>query len=390
MALLGLLVTVHLMIQQGRGFDRGCLGFTTSAAVEATFDCNAVVTSGAGKLLGVSNAVWGFLFYVVVAALSAVIAFVSGQTLTRLKVIRALLIVFGFLYSVFLVSYQYIAVREFCALCLMSALVALALFVIQAVAYFRSERQNAKIMTGRNFKREATLFASLAALTILIAGADYAYFDRLEATPAVAMNEPVMDATTGEPIPGCAYDAERAPLRNYLELVNFSDPARGKAGSPVTVIEFFEPNCGHCRALFPVMEEVAKREGEQARFYYKPVVFWPDRSLAQVEALHAAAQEGKYFEMLERQFALQDPRTGLSRERLKEVAAEIGMDPKVLGERFDTGLYRGVIQRETEQAVNELGINSVPAVTINGRFVAGTGRTVECMTELIKQAAAKK
>ena len=62
LAILGVLTTVHLWIQQGRGFDQGCWGFNPPSAEEAaTFNCEAVVYSDAGKLFGLSNVYWGML-----------------------------------------------------------------------------------------------------------------------------------------------------------------------------------------------------------------------------------------------------------------------------------------------------------------------------------------
>src|SRR5690606_26200555 len=120
-ALLGVVVVVHLWIQQGRGFDRGCLGFTTSEAIEASFDCEAVVESGAGTLFGISYAVLCGIFYILVAALTFIAGLKGTNDVRTLKALRLGLVSIGFLYSAYLVYYQATSIGGYCALCLISA-----------------------------------------------------------------------------------------------------------------------------------------------------------------------------------------------------------------------------------------------------------------------------
>lgn len=129
LSLVGLLVVVHLWLQQERGFDRGCFGFSTSQAVEDSFNCEAVTESDAGQFLGLSNVVWGLAFYLSVALLGAGAMAIPERT-SLLKRIRAVVIGLGFLYALYLVNVQFNVIGELCALCLTSAGVTAALFVV--------------------------------------------------------------------------------------------------------------------------------------------------------------------------------------------------------------------------------------------------------------------
>lgn len=386
LALLGVLITVHLIIQQGRGFDRGCLGFSAPNATEATFDCNAVVHSEAGKLFGVSNAYWGLAYYLVLSVLGAVVAFSTAVKQLRVKQIRALFIVFGFLYSLYLLSYQYFRIEEFCALCLASAATAAVLFIIQMIVFMRKPEVAHEISTRANSRREAPLFASLAILVLVLVGADTIYFKNLESPqqPIAAVSAPGAEAVqlTGAE---CRYDPEKGPYENYNELVGFGDPVEGNLQSPVTVIEVFEPNCPHCKALYPVMREAAEKYGKQAKFYFKPVVFW-QQSVTQVLALQAATQEGKFFDMMERQFELQNPK-GLNLEQLEQIATQIGMNGEAMGARIQSGMYNKVVADQRAKIMEGFGITSVPMVIINGHVVDSDSRTLDCLGQLITAAA---
>lgn len=398
LAILGILTSVHLGIQQERGFDQGCFGFSASQQVEDTFDCEVVTESAASNLFGVSNSTWGLLFYIVVAALTAVAAINVGGKVSAFKKTRAVLILAGFLYSMYLVYYQFFGIGELCALCLTSAGITTVLFIVQAFDFTKTDathREEAARMGSSDLKRDLTYMGAAVVLLAVLVGADFAYFnsiDKAEPEVAAALNEPAQTtsgAASEAPLPGgigeCQYDPEKERVRNYSELVNFFDPALGNADAPVTVIEYFDPNCPHCATIHPVMVQVVRNTSDKARFVFKPFVLW-NHSIAQSEALYAAAQEGKFFQMLEHQYAIQQPRTGLSEQQLRSIASEIGMDPDVLIKRIESGLYRRTLAEQREKAI-EAGVNSTPAVLINGRFVESTSKTVDCLTQLIEQAA---
>mgnify|MGYP001952934408 CR=1 FL=1 len=388
LALLGVIVTVHLIIQQGRGFDRGCLGF--SAPTGAAADCNLVVQSDAGKLFGISNAVWGLGYYLVLAAIGAAVAFASGRTVQQLKQGRAALIVFGLLYSLYLVYVQYFQIGEFCVLCLTSASIVTLLFIVQAVEFMQTSIPERVAAQPRNLAREATLIASLAVVVLVLVGADVMYFNSLEEaqTPVAASVEGTQPAAVAAETgtAECMYDPEKPVIANYKDAIAFGDPMKGNPQAPVTVIEVFEPNCPHCKTLHPIMSEVVEKYGDKASFYFKPVVFW-QQSVLQAIALQAAAQEGKFFEMLELQFAAQDPRTGLDLPQLEQMANQIGMNGEAMGQRIKAQMYNSIVERRNAMLMETFGIRSVPVVLINGRTVHSASRTVECIGQLIEQAA---
>jgi protein-disulfide isomerase/uncharacterized membrane protein len=388
LALLGILTSFHLKIQQDRGFDQGCFGFSTSEKVEASFNCAVVTESDASSLFGVSNTIWGLIFYLAVAALTVAVAFNWKNRLLQFKKARALLILAGFLYSLYLVYFQFFGIGELCALCLTSAGISTALFALQAVDFFTfpsSKQRQDSIMSLKPI-REVSVMGAAVLLVAVLVGADFAYFDRLE--PAVAVEEPTSaQAVSAEGVPSgeCMYDPEHPVVEDYTALINFFDPSRGNAEAEVTVIEYFDPNCPHCKTIHPIMKEVIQTHGDKARFVFKPFVLW-SHSVAQSEALYAAAQEGKFFEMLDLQYAIQQPQTGLSEEQLRAIASEIGMNPDVLIKRIESGLYRRTLAETKDKGV-KAGVNSTPAVLINGRFVESDSRNVDCLRKLIDGAA---
>ena len=395
-ALLGVLDTVHLGIQQARGFDRGCLGFTTSEAVESAFDCAVVTQSGAGELFGLSNAFLGLLFYLAVAALSFAVIYAGGQTLQRLKGARAALVGVGFAYSVYLTVLQFTGLGALCALCLISAAIATLLFGLVAADFFTTPAPSdisASAMPARSPRREGALFAALAAVLLLLTAADFYYFNAVD-PPAARAQTPAQAAVGGAAAGGaeggrdCTFDPAKSAVSNPQRLVNFMDPIKGNRDARVTVVEFFDPNCPACKQFHPVMEYLVENYGDQARFVFKPMPLW-DYSVPQIEALYVAQQQGLFSEMLEAQFARLGPEHGgggLSVAQLQEVAGEIGLDPEALATELEEGTQRARALQNRQLAA-EVGVNSTPTVLVNGRFVQNTSRSAECLATFIEEAA---
>jgi protein-disulfide isomerase len=261
------------------------------------------------------------------------------------------------------------------------------------------------------FRREIALFIYLIALTVVLAGADVTYFrtadgDLSETTSAVeagatgastaadssasssasaaraalvahGITSAAVDTTGG----ACEYDAQKPAVDNPRSIVGFQDPTQGNQNASVIVVEYFDPNCPHCATFHQEMKQVIESHGDEALFVYKPVPLWP-YSVNQIQALYAAAQEGKFVEMMEAQFARQQ-RGGLNVSQLQSIAREIGMDPGVLKARIDQGRYMEQIQ-SVRTTAREIGVSSTPTVLVNGRFVAAGSRTAECLAQLIE------
>ncbi|NNE69425.1 MAG: thioredoxin domain-containing protein [Rhodothermales bacterium] len=248
-------------------------------------------------------------------------------------------------------------------------------------------------MQGKKF------YVGLGVLVLVIALVDVVYFSRLavaeapaeapaaevaEAAPAAEAVAAPATPTAPSPMGTCEYDQNVPAVENYEQLVTFSDPFEGNASSGVQVLEFFDPNCPHCKTMHPIMKRVIATHGDQAQFFMIPFIVFP-QSLNQIEALYVAAQDGKFSEMIDAQFAVQKS-SGLSIQELASIAADLGMDPEVFTQRVSRGLNRSMIASRREQ-IRSLGVGGVPTVMINGRLIRSEAKTVACLQEMIEAAA---
>ena len=129
------------------------------------------------------------------------------------------------------------------------------------------------------------------------------------------------------------------------------------------------------------MTEVKRRyRSDRVRFAFKPVINW-DFSSYQVQALLAAHAEGKFFEMMDAQFASGKPER-MSPIQVASVADRIGMDGEAMVRRIDAGADRGTAMAQQADFA-AAGARYFPSVYVNGQLVDSQSRTVECLSQLI-------
>jgi predicted DsbA family dithiol-disulfide isomerase/uncharacterized membrane protein len=378
LSLLGVLTVTHLSIQKGRDFDRGCFGFSGLDAGQMAFDCSAVVSSGAGAFLGISNIAWGLGFYLGVALLTFAIFRMGSAWRPWIHGARLAGLTGGLLYSGYLVYVQVGIIGALCVLCLVSAGLVVLLFGTQVAVLVLDDQRTEPNMTSRFFKRDLTVYVYLAAFAVVLVGADLTYFNALAPANderAAAHQEQYTGAA-------CQLDSDKEPVeKNGAPLVGFQDITKGPSDAPVTVIEYFDPNCPHCKTFHETMKKLVSEYEGQVRFVYKP---FPLRaaSLPEIQALYVAHQEGKFSEMLEAQYARQS-RSGITKSDLRSIASEIGLNPDVLMSRLEQNKYRDQVVAQRKKAI-EVGVNSTPTVLVNGHFLGS--RSLECLKVFIDRA----
>lgn len=377
LAMLGVLTVVHLLIQRARNFDQGCLGVPGLESEQMAFDCSAVVTSGAGSFFGLSNTTWGLGFYLTVAVLTLTIFGLRPHLRRWVHAGRLGVLTGGTAYSVYLAYVQVEVLEALCALCLFSAALVGLLFAGQVLLLVRDFQLPETTMSTRLFKRDLTIYVYLAALAAVLVGADFAYYGSLAPAPneqAAAQQRQFSGAA-------CQLDAQKESVQDPSSLVSFQDVRKGASDAPVTIVEYFDPNCPHCKTFHETMSTLVSKYKDEVQFVYKPFPL-QGASLPEIQALYVANQEGKFSEMLNAQYARQS-RSGIDEQDLRAIASEIGMNPDVLMSRIEQDKYRQMIIKERKRAI-QIGVDSTPTVLVNGHFVGS--RSLECMEMFIERA----
>jgi protein-disulfide isomerase len=179
----------------------------------------------------------------------------------------------------------------------------------------------------------------------------------------------------------CRFDDALGEIPDVAGLVR-NAPFVGSESADIVMIEFFDPNCPHCKTLHENTGQIMAQVGDRARWHYRPYPIWP-YSYTQVEALYLAEDQGMFDQMLDAQMARQK-RGGLSIEELADIAEDIGMDEDEFRSGLNGGKYRSRVNRERAQ-ISRLGIRGVPKLNLDGKFVQSRSVNPACIDHLVEK-----
>lgn len=167
----------------------------------------------------------------------------------------------------------------------------------------------------------------------------------------------------------------------------FNDPTSFVAGNPqgdVTIVEFFDYNCGFCKRTFAPLMNTLKDDGN-VRLVLKEFPILGPSSVIASRATMAAAKQGKYFEMYK---ALFMHKGSLNEEEIMAVAESVGLDIAQLRRDMTDPAFAKTIERN-EALAQALKINGTPSFVIGDTLFPGA-LEAEDLKQAIKEARAAK
>lgn len=171
--------------------------------------------------------------------------------------------------------------------------------------------------------------------------------------------------------PGAPDDAAPAETSAIADttLVPEDSYSLGSPNAPVTVVEFLDPECESCRAVYPTVKRVLAEYGEDVFFVVRYFPLHRNSVLA-AKAAEAAGLQGKYWEMLDVLFELQPDwgeRTQPQTDLMLHYARELGLDMV----KFEQDLNRPDIEQKIQRdkaAGIAAGVEGTPTFFINGKL----------------------
>ena len=149
----------------------------------------------------------------------------------------------------------------------------------------------------------------------------------------------------------------------------FSDPKSPVLGNPdgdVTLVEFFDYQCGYCRAVFPVVMEALEEDGEVRLVMKEFPILGPGSGYAARAAL-AARGQGRYAGFHGALMSLRGP---LSEAAVDAAARDAGLDLK----RLKVDMAAPAVDEQiaaTMALARALTIDGTPAFVIGGALIQG-------------------
>jgi protein-disulfide isomerase len=141
-------------------------------------------------------------------------------------------------------------------------------------------------------------------------------------------------------------------------------PLRGSPMAPITLYEFSDFQCPHCKVAAPILKKVVEESDGKAKLIFKQYPL-PGHSRAReaAKAAIAAQKQGKFWEMHDLLFQNQDD---LQVAKFDDYAKKIGLDLK----RFKADMESKETEKKIEADVAEgkkAGIDSTPSIFVNDR-----------------------
>lgn len=172
-------------------------------------------------------------------------------------------------------------------------------------------------------------------------------------------------------------DPPRAP-RSILEPAKA--PSKGPANAPVTIVEFTDFHCPHCRDAEAVLTQVLASYPVRLVHRDLPLDNAHPHAREAHEAARCAEAQGRFWPYRELLFA-GEPKTG---DGLKATARSTNLDLTAYERCIAGGLGRAAIEADLADA-KRLGVKSTPTFFVNGRELEGPP-TLEAFAAAIRNA----
>ena len=196
-------------------------------------------------------------------------------------------------------------------------------------------------------------------------------------------------AVVGDIIPFGKHPFEEA--RQALEK-KVTGPARGPAYAPVTIVEFSDLQCPHCKEANPTIERLLE-DNQNVRLVFQnfplPIHNWAQKGAAYADCVGKSSNDA-FWKFISSVYAAQAEITAENADqKLTDLADKAG----VKGPDIAACSTQPETQSRVEASVNlgkALDVNSTPTLFINGRPVGVSGNNYDVLKQLVDYSAKQK
>lgn len=148
----------------------------------------------------------------------------------------------------------------------------------------------------------------------------------------------------------------------------------GSREAPVTVVEFFDPECESCRAFHPLVKMLLEEFKDKVQVHFRYAAFHGNSAFA-IKILEASRQQNKYWEVLEILYQYQ-PQWGDHHNPRPELIWTYldGLDLDIVALKNDmTNIdIEKIIQQDAADGAS-LGVRMTPSFFVNGEPLTSFG-----------------
>jgi protein-disulfide isomerase len=138
-------------------------------------------------------------------------------------------------------------------------------------------------------------------------------------------------------------------------------PEAGNPKGDITVVEFFDYNCGYCKKAIEDIKSVLETD-KNVRFVFFDMPILGPTSMTAAKWAHAAHAQGKFFEFHK---AVLEHNGGLNDDVLAEIAGKVGMDVEKAKKDANDPAVAEALEKSLQMG-HDIGIQGTPG------FIIGT------------------
>jgi protein-disulfide isomerase len=161
--------------------------------------------------------------------------------------------------------------------------------------------------------------------------------------------------------------AAKEKISKYqAELIAKNLPSGGNPNGDVTVIEFFDYNCGYCKKAFSDIQKVIESD-KNVRFVFFDMPILGPSSLIAAKWSHAAHKQGKFFEF---HTALMEHNGGIDDSVVADLAKKVGLDVDQAKKDAEDPALNADLERYVQMG-HDIGIQGTPGFIVGDELYPG-------------------
>ena len=167
--------------------------------------------------------------------------------------------------------------------------------------------------------------------------------------------------------------------------VGGADQSAGNTSASLTLVEFGDYQCPHCRHAHPLIKRLLEDKADSVHFVFRNFPLQEIHPQAHVAALaaEAAGKQGKFWEMHDLIYDNQDQ---LSAHFLLDLAKELQLDLHRFGNDWKSAEITDKVENDFESGVRS-GVNGTPTFFINGNLLMTYDGSYESLVDALELEA---
>lgn len=149
-----------------------------------------------------------------------------------------------------------------------------------------------------------------------------------------------------------------------------TSPVEGNVKGKVTVVEFYDYQCGHCRNVAKTVDDIIKAN-KNLRVIFKAVSFFGERSSYAATVATAAEKQGKFYKF---HMALLNSGKRLTKENVLKIAKSVGLNIEQLKKDMKQTAIADEVKDNTKLSM-KLGIRGTPSFIITDADIPSSVKT---------------